>query len=135
MSETTMSDADIARDLERELRATDLRAKVATELAERYKRERDEAIALIAAKNEVLGIAYDQRDRYCEWWEATDAAWKEHGKTIVELTKAIKIKDEALCLASVYVLYVKEHNPALHKEADGTPSVEESIKAASKEVL
>ncbi len=37
---------------------------------------------------------------------------------------------EALQLASAYIAYVKDFSPALHKDADGLPSVEQSVHAA-----
>lgn len=36
---------------------------------------------------------------------------------------------ETLQLASAYIQYVKERNIELHREADGTPSIEEAVSA------
>jgi hypothetical protein len=38
---------------------------------------------------------------------------------------------EALLLASAYIRYVKERNPELHAEADGTPSIEDAVAEAT----
>lgn len=39
-------------------------------------------------------------------------------------------QQEALLLASQYIQYVKERNPELHQEADGTPSIEQAVAQA-----
>lgn len=38
---------------------------------------------------------------------------------------------EALLLAASYIQYVKERNPGLHSEADGTPSIEQAVAQAT----
>lgn len=52
------------------------------------------------------------------------------GETDRKPSQAASDPHEALLLASSYIQYVKERNPKLHGEANGTPSIEQAIAEA-----
>jgi len=50
---------------------------------------------------------------------------------VLALAQEVEELREKMLLASAYIQYVQKRNPDLHREADGSPSIEAAIAAAT----